>query len=115
MMTVLVGKAAREQLCREREQRFDKNGEDPVLKAIAPKNPKSFPLHDRMRVAYARDSDPSVSRFLGPDFGLDMEKFAYFAISVVWRLGAAQWVIQDGTLTQGVRLGDFQKRMGWFF
>jgi hypothetical protein len=98
-------------LCRECEQRFDRGGESHVLKAIAPKSRKRFPLHDRMKVAYARDSDPSVSRFFGPDFDLDMDKFAYFAVSVVWRVAACQWLMQDGNLTQEVNLGAFQENM----
>ena len=98
-------------LCHECEQRFDRNGESHVLQAIAPKSRKRFPLHDRMRVAYARDNDQSVSRFFGPDFDLDMEKFAYFAISVVWRVAATRWMMPDGNLTQEVDLGTFQENM----
>jgi hypothetical protein len=66
---------------------------------ITPKNRKAFPLHDRMRVAYARDTDDSSSRVFGPDFSLDMDKFAYFAVSVVWRAATCQWMMQDGNLT----------------
>jgi hypothetical protein len=98
-------------LCRDCEQRFDRNGESHVLEAIAPKNRRAFPLHDRMKVAYPRDSDPSISRFFGPDFCLDMDQFAYFAVSVVWRATASQWVMQDGNLTQEVKLGAFQENM----
>ena len=64
-------------LCNDCEQRFDRLGESHVLQAIAPKRRKSFPLHDRMRVAYPRDSDPSLSRFFGPDLNLDMDQFTY--------------------------------------
>ncbi len=52
-----------------------------------------------MRVAYARDTDDSSSRVFGPDFSLDMDKFAYFAVSVVWRAATCQWMMQDGNLT----------------
>jgi hypothetical protein len=34
-------------------------------------------LRERMRGSYSRDADSSSSRFFGPDFGLDMEKFTY--------------------------------------
>src|SRR5258708_1409466 len=64
-----------------------------------------------MRVAYARESDHSSSRFFGPDFGLDMDKFAYFAVSVVWRIAACRWQMPDGDLTMEVQLGDFQENM----
>src|SRR4051812_15526269 len=95
-------------LCRECEQRFDQGGESHVLEQIAPKSRRTFPLRERMRVAYSRDADSSSSRFFGPDFGLDMEKFTYFAISVVWRAAAAQWRMQDGNLTRQMNLGAFQ-------
>ena len=72
-------------LCHECEQRFNKGGESHVLKMISLKTKRIFPLRDRMRVAYPRNSDLSSSRFYGPDFGLYMDQFAYFAISVVWR------------------------------
>jgi hypothetical protein len=101
-------------LCAECEELFDQGGETHVLKVVAAKNKKSFPLHDRMRVACARQHDPSISGFYGPDFELDMDKFAYFALSVIWRLGAARWEMQDGTLTREVNLGEFQARMRRF-
>jgi hypothetical protein len=97
--------------CEECEQRFNQGGETHVLDVIAPKNTRGFPLHERMQIAYARDRDPSVSRFYGPDFSLDMDKFAYFAVSVVWRVAASQWLMQDGNLTQEVNLGTFQENM----
>lgn len=98
-------------LCGECEQRFNKGGEDHVLKVIAPKSRKSFPLHDLMKASPARESDPSISRFYGPDFELDMDKFAYFAVSVVWRAVAVRWLMQDGTFTKEVNLGAFQESM----
>lgn len=98
-------------LCHECEQRFNKGVESHVLNMISLKTKKVFPLRDRMRVSYPRDSDPSSSRFYGPDFGLDMDQFAYFAMSVVWRAVAVQWLMQDGNLTQEVNLGAFQENM----
>lgn len=98
-------------LCHDCEQRLDRGGETHVLSMISPKAGKAFRLNDLMRVGYARYSDPSISRFYGPDFNLDMDKFAYFAISVIWRVTAGQWEMQDGNLTQEVNLGMFQENM----
>jgi hypothetical protein len=98
-------------LCNECEQLFSDNGESHVLHAIAPKSRKRFPLHDRMRVAYAREADATSSRFHGPDFNLDMDKFAYFAVSVVWRIAATRWVMPNGVLTEEHNLGTFQENM----
>jgi hypothetical protein len=42
---------------------------------------------------------------------LDMHKFAYFALSVVWRGAVHQWMNADGTLMAPCRLGDFEESM----
>lgn len=98
-------------LCHGCEQRFDQRREAHVMNAICPKTGNWFRLNDLMRIAYARDSDASISRFYGPDFDLDMDKFAYFATSVIWRAAACQWTMQDGTLPQEVDVGVFQENM----
>jgi hypothetical protein len=91
-------------LCRGCEQLFAGNGESEVLGAIAGKSMKRFPLHEKLRVGLPRESDPSVARFAGYDFNLDMDKFAYFALSVVWRGAVHQWKKFDGTLTTALTL-----------
>jgi hypothetical protein len=79
-------------LCRECEARFSVNGEDEVLKHIAPKYVlKALPLAERMRLAWARDNDPTAPRHDARDFGIDTEKFAYFALSIVWRRTVHEW------------------------
>src|SRR5258708_1146119 len=79
-------------LCRECEARFSVNGEDEVLKHVAPKYVlKALPLAERMRVAWARDNNPSAPRHDGRDFGIDTDKFAYFALSIVWRRTIHEW------------------------
>ena len=79
-------------LCRECESRFDRNGEDEVLKHVAPKLVlKRMPLVEQMKVAWARDDDPSAPRHDARDFDIDTEKFAYFALSIVWRRTIHEW------------------------
>jgi hypothetical protein len=79
-------------LCRECETRFSVNGEDEVLKHVAPKYVvKALPLAERMRVAWARDNDPSAPRHDARDFGINTDKFAYFALSIVWRRTIHEW------------------------
>ncbi|MBV9760170.1 MAG: hypothetical protein JO340_06375 [Acidobacteriaceae bacterium] len=97
-------------LCRECEERFSENGESHVLGLIGSKR-KQFSLNERMRLGFARDSDSFSKRFFAPDFGIDVDKFSYFAISVVWRAAVIQWLMEDGTYTQKVSLGDFQEDM----
>jgi hypothetical protein len=98
-------------LCFDCEQRFDREGESEVLLHIAPKSLKRFPLHEKLRIALPRDSDASSSRFAGYDIGLDMDKFAYFALSVLWRAAVHQWVLFDGNAAPQIALGDFEEPM----
>lgn len=98
-------------LCGKCEDRFDQNGESHVLKVIAPKAGKRFPLADRMSVAFPRDFDGQLCRFYAPDFDIDVVQFTYFAVSVVWRATQTQWMMPDGTMTQKQELGAFQENM----
>ena len=101
-------------LCQECETRFNKMGESYVLNLIAAKANR-FPLREKLHVALARDiGDGSAPRFSGEDIGLDMDKFAYFALSVVWRGAVHQWMNADGTLMAPSRLGDFEESMRQF-
>ena len=79
-------------LCEACGARIGKNGEDEVLKHVAPKFVlKSMPLAERMKVAWARDNDPSAPRHDARDFDLDTEKFAYFALSIVGPRTIHEW------------------------
>lgn len=98
-------------LCFDCEQRFDRNGESDVLYWVSPKS-KTFRLSERLRVALPRDYNPndpdqSLNRYSGADVGVDTDKFAYFAISVVWRGAVHDWVMPDGTVRPHDALGDF--------
>ena len=72
-------------LCVECERRFNQLGESEVLRWLAPKARKQFPLHDRLRVALPCGEIPPFSVYKGADVGVDTEKFAYFTLSVAWR------------------------------
>lgn len=79
-------------LCRRCEERFSRRGEEEVLKHVKPKYVlKRMPLSNLMAVAWSRDSDPTATRFDARDFNIDTEKFAYFALSVVWRRAVHEW------------------------
>lgn len=101
-------------LCFECEQRFDRNGESEVLYWVNPKG--DFRLGERLRVALPRDYNPkdpdqSVNRYSGADLGVDMDKFAYFAISMVWRGAVHDWVMPDGIVRPHDALGSFVESM----
>jgi hypothetical protein len=98
-------------LCEECEQRLDRNGESEVLCYVAAKSVKSFPLHDKLRLALPREEHPDLLRFAGPDLGIDMDKFAYFAMSIVWRGAVHDWTLVDGSILPKTPLGDFQEEI----
>jgi len=98
-------------LCEECEGRFDRDGESEVLRHVAAKSTKSFPLHEKLRLALPREQHPDISRFAGSDLGLDMDKFAYFAMSIVWRGTAHDWTLPDGSVLPRSSLGDFQEEI----
>ena len=52
---------------------------------------RGFPLLDRLRVAQWISSHEDVRVYSGKAIGVDTEKLAYFAVSVVWRAGAYKW------------------------
>lgn len=79
-------------LCQVCEMRFNMNGENEVLKHIAPKLAlKRMPLAERMKLAWPRDNDSTAPRYYAGDFDIDTEKFAYFALSIVWRQTINDW------------------------
>jgi hypothetical protein len=94
-------------LCVDCERRFNRNGESEVLRHIAPKSLKRFPLHEKLRVALPRQVDSTTSRYSGDDLGIDMDKFAYFTLSVVWRAAVHEWVAPDGRTPPRFELGNF--------
>jgi hypothetical protein len=50
-----------------------------------------FPLLDKLRLAIPMQSKPSYSEFSGIQVGVDTDKLAYYALSVIWRSGIHQW------------------------
>jgi hypothetical protein len=96
-------------LCDECEGLFDSMGESEVLRHIAAKSSKYFPLHEKLRLALPREEWPDVARFSGQDIGVDMDKFAYFALSIVWRGAAHDWILFDGTVRPRTRIGGFEE------
>jgi hypothetical protein len=83
-------------LCRECEQRFNRNGEEYVLSLVATRS--EFPLLEALRKAvpvrapgidldlFAKAVTPTIDR----------EKLVYFALSVFWRASVHDWK-HDGT------------------
>jgi hypothetical protein len=79
-----------------------------VLSQIAAKVTDKFPLHRKLSLALPRESDPDISRFSGDDLGINMEKFAHFALGIVWRAAIHDWTMPDGTILPRPSIGDFE-------
>ena len=95
-------------LCEACEDLFDQNGESEVMLHVVPKLVTRFPLHEKLRLALPREDHPDLKRFSGIDLGIDMDKFAYFALSLVWRPAVHDWEMPDGSILPRMALGDFE-------
>ena len=98
-------------LCGGCEGLFDRNGESEALKHIAAKSFKRFPLHEKLRLALPREKWADISMFSGDSLGIDMDKFGYFAMSVVWRGAVHDWIMFDGTVRSRNEIGGFEEPM----
>jgi len=98
-------------LCWDCEQLFARNGESEVLLRIAPKIARkgAFPLYDKLRVAWPREDALSLKRYAGYEVGLDMDKFAYFMLSLVWRGAVHAWPDGEGGVCKPLPLGEFSE------
>jgi len=94
-------------LCSECEDRFSQRGESEVLRAIAAKAGKAFPLHERLSESGDfLGKTEELTYFSGPSVGLDMDQFAYFALSVAWRGAVHAWRFPDGETVSPLNLGE---------
>jgi hypothetical protein len=84
-------------LCGECEDRFNKNGEKEVLKWACKGN--HFPLGNRLAVAMQHHQRGEVLAFSGSGIGVNTDKFAYFALSVIWRAAVHEWDTPWGKTT----------------
>jgi len=84
-------------LCSGCEDLFNKNGEKEVLKWACKE--KQFPLGERLAVAMPHHQFGDATAFSGADIGINTDKFAYFALSVIWRAAVHQWDTPTGKST----------------
>lgn len=100
-------------LCSDCEDRFNKNGEHYVLSWLRPKSiPRGeFPLADRLKLAPTIHSTPTLQAYDGGRIGVDTEKFAYFALSILWRASVRRWRMPDGRLTTQIAIGDLEEQI----
>ncbi len=61
----------------------------------------------RLNVALARLETPHLITYSGADIGIDTEKFAYFALSILWRASVHQWQLPNGSFASQISLDDY--------
>jgi hypothetical protein len=93
-------------LCRDCEQLISKRGEDYVSRLIQRR--PDFPLLEKLNVALYYAKEPNLVAYSGSAIGIDTDKLAYFAISMVWRSGVCAWRTL-GKQTTGVSLGELKE------
>ena len=100
-------------LCDDCEQRFNRMGEHYTIRQMRGK--RGFPLLHRLRSAQPVASAETVRLYHGAAIGVDTEKLAYFALSVVWRAGAYEWKnLYSDKSTYSIDLGPFLEPMRQF-
>lgn len=94
MTTDVVMKTSRQVrdyvLCATCEERFNKGGEQYVT-SLFWRRRNGFPLLDKLRLALPIQREPDCQVFSGERVGINTDKLAYYAMSVIWRSGIHQW------------------------
>ena len=89
--------------CWDCEQKFSRNGEEYVSRIV--RRQDSFPLLDRLNLAFPhRQSEMGHTVYSGLRAGIDVEKLAYYGLSVLWRSAVHPWRTL-GEQTTTVKLG----------
>lgn len=97
-------------LCGECEQRLNRNGEDEVLRWLAPKAKKGkSPLWEALQGATPVFRNSDLAMYFASAFGISVERFAYFVLSLVWRAAAHEWPLPDGTRSARLDLGEYSE------
>jgi hypothetical protein len=97
-------------LCRKCEGQFSENGESEVLLWLSPKA-KEFKLRDKIKTTNPVDNHPELPMYRVSDVGISGERFAYFALSVIWRGAVHQWVLRDDIVSTLLNLEPYEERV----
>lgn len=81
-------------LCRDCESRFDKGGENYVMRLAATQT--EFPLLGKLQAAPFRKLGKELKGYAESDtLEIDRDRVAYFAMSVFWRAAVRRWKWRD--------------------
>lgn len=107
-IALLTSKQTRDYLlCAECEDLFNKNGERYVAEQMCKKS--RFPLLERLRVSPVVDFSLKEGIYSGPAVGVDTDKLAYFATSVIWRGAVHDWISPSGGHAERIDLQGFEE------
>jgi hypothetical protein len=96
-------------LCFGCEQQFSRNGESEVLGHIAGKIAnKPSPLLAKLGPLTVKEGDERLKSYCGAEAGLNMDMFAYFAVSIAWR-STHSWPVSGEDNTKPLRLGLYEE------
>lgn len=96
-------------LCDDCEQRFNRNGENEVLRWLAPKaKAGTSPLQSKLREVkpFFVDAPPAGTCHHASALGIDAEKFAYFGLSLLWRAAVHSWPFSEERSSTRLELGE---------
>lgn len=85
--------------CAECEHRLNIGGEGYLMKLVARRG--NFPLRNMLDGQHHTPAGPFL-QFSGTNIGLDVDKIAYYAISMVWRGSAHTWRSLAGQTTGSI-------------
>jgi hypothetical protein len=89
-------------LCSDCEQRISRNGEDAAMRLVQRKD--SFSLLDRLGFSWPEANNGTTRVYSGALAGIETDKLAYFALSVIWRSAVRKWKTLRQQ-TSGISLG----------
>ena len=96
-------------LCADCEHRFNRNGENEVLRWLAPKaKAGTSPLQTKLKEVKPLfvDPPPSGTCYQASALQIDAEKFAYFGLSLLWRAAAHSWPFSPDKFSMKLDLGE---------
>lgn len=97
-------------LCRSCEQQFSKLGETYAM-GMVDRGKDGFKMMDLVRANHwNRRTGGEYTMYSGASMGIDTDKLAYYALSIVWR-GTHIWYTFNGRATGGLKLGGHEEQI----
>jgi len=93
-------------LCESCERLLNDQGEKPVQALF--NGATTFALLNRMNLALALNTAPTVVTYSGSAMGIDTEPLAYYALSILWKGSVHKWTTLKGQKSS-VDLGKYQE------